>query len=147
MKFRTKIITSLTAVLAIGTSGIAMAKDHGRGPMHNEAAIAACQNQAEGTAVTFDHPMWGNVNAVCAKTPKGDKLVAMPPKMLEHMKQSQAACSGKAEGDKVAIDDMRNPGKKIEATCKKRGDVLAARLEHKGWGKQQSDKRTAPSPM
>ena len=145
MKLRTKIVTSFAAVLAIGASGMAMAKDHGRGMQH-EAAIAACQNQSEGAAVTLNHPMWGNVNAVCAKTPKGDKLVAMSPKMLEHMKQSQAACAGKTEGDKVAIDDMRNTGKKIEATCKKHGDVLAARPEHKGCGKHH-DKRAAPAPL
>ena len=142
MQLRTKIITSVAAVIALGTTGLVMAKDHGQGGhmggMHGEAAIAACQNQSEGASVVLNHPMWGNVNAVCAKTPKNDKLVAMPPKMLAHIKQSQAACVGKAEGDKVTIDNMHTPGTTMEATCKKRGDVLTAkptdmkRGEHKG---------------
>ena len=50
MKLRTKIVTSFAAVLAIGASGMAMAKDHGRGMQH-EAAIAAIRGMSGASCI------------------------------------------------------------------------------------------------
>ena len=133
MEKRTKILTAVAAVFVIASTGVAFAKDHGggrMGHMANPEAIAACANQTEGANVVFNHPMWGNVNAVCGKT-RDNKLLAMPAKMVEHMKQAVAACAGKKDGDKVSISDMRDATKTIDAVCDQRGDVLAAHPEHK----------------
>jgi hypothetical protein len=130
MKMRTKII-SLFTVIAAASSVAAYAKNNDK--MHgainaatHEAAVSACAGKAEGTEIRFDHPMWGAVDAVCAKAPRDNRLHAMPAKMVAHIQASQAACVGKQEGDAVQMTSMFDSSKQVEATCRKTGDTLAA---------------------
>ncbi|MGL4768400.1 MAG: hypothetical protein ACRCV6_10040 [Formosimonas sp.] len=131
MKKRTVIISAAIATFAIAITGAAMARDHDKGMGHHgkAQAIAACANQSEGKAIVFNHPMWGNVNAVCGKTPDG-QLAAMPAKMVEHMKQAVAVCVGKKDGDKVSLNDPFNAGQTLEAKCDQHGDMLMAEPKH-----------------
>ena len=101
MEKRTKILTAVAAVFVIASTGVAFAKDHGggrMGHMANPEAIAACANQTEGANVVFNHPMWGNVNAVCGKT-RDNKLVALPAKM---------ACAGQFQNARRASAAVRH---------------------------------------
>ena len=130
MKMRTKII-SLIAVIAAASSTLAYAKSNGNMPdpmnaAQHEAAVSACAGKIEGAVIRFDHPVWGAVDAVCAKNPRDNTLQAMPAKMVAHIQASQAACVGKKEGDAVQMTSMLDSSKQVEATCRKTGDTLAA---------------------
>ncbi|GHA72157.1 hypothetical protein GCM10009007_11390 [Formosimonas limnophila] len=94
----------------------------------HEQAIAACQGKIEGSSVTVNNPMWGNVTAVCAPDHDGT-LAAMPPKMVEYRNAAIAACQGKSKGDKVSLQSWHEAGTSVEATCVqgKNGQGLMAR--------------------
>lgn len=167
----TFIAAGVAAAIGLGLSGFAIAKDQGGmgggrghhgmmgGGMGGEAGVTACANQTEGANVSFNLPMWDvAVNGQCVKMQDG-KLVAMPAKMVAHMQASQAACAGKAEGDKVTIASMQDASKTIDATCTKHGDKLIAHPagmggmrghggdhhgDHHGWDKNAA---TAPATM
>ena len=130
MKMRTKTI-SFVAVIAAASSAVVYAKnnDNMHGAMKaakHEAAVSACAGKTEGAVIRFDHPVWGAVDAVCAKNPRDNTLQAMPTKMVAHIQASQAACVGKKEGDAVQMTSMLDSSKQVEATCRKTGDTLAA---------------------
>lgn len=134
MKANKQILTSLAAILAITQASFAIGKNrnenHDENPIH-KLAITACATQDEGAQVKFEHPIWGQVNAICFKSPHDGKLVAMAPKIVEHIKQSQEVCAGKLEGAKVSINTIHNSDKKVDATCQKKGEVLSARPTQK----------------
>jgi hypothetical protein len=143
MKMRTKII-SVLAVVAAASGAVACAKSNnhmrsGMNPAQHEAAIAACAGKTEGTAVRFEHPMWGAVDAVCAKSPHNNTVRAMPAKMVAHIQASQAACVGKKDGDAVQVTSMMDANKQLEATCTKMGDTLAAHPKGMKHGKRHGD--------
>lgn len=101
-----------------------------RKKMH-EQEVAACQGKTEGSSVSMNHPVWGNVTAVCAPDRDG-KLAAMPAKEAEHRKAAVTSCQGKSKGDKVSLPSYHEEGKSIEATCVqgKGSQELVARPAH-----------------
>jgi len=120
-------VSIMSATSAFARDGM---KDEHRKQMH-EQAIASCQGKTEGSNVTVNNPMWGNVTAVCAPDHDG-KLAAMPPKMVEHRNAAIAACQGKSKGDKVSLPSWHEAGKNVEATCVqgKNNQGLMARPEN-----------------
>ena len=120
MKTTTKFtLGALMTAVSLMSATSAFARDGMKGEHHkqmHEQAIAACQGKSEGSSVNVNHPMWGNVTAVCAPDRDG-KLAAMPAKMVEHRKAAVAACQGKSKGDKVSLPSHHEAGKNIEATC------------------------------
>jgi hypothetical protein len=120
MKTTTKFtLGALITTVSIMSATSAFARDGKRDEHHKEMrkqAVAACQGKSEGENVAVNHPMWGNLTAVCAPDRDG-KLAAMPPKMLEHRQASIAACQGKSKGDKVSLPSFHEAGKNVEATC------------------------------
>jgi hypothetical protein len=143
MKMRTKII-SFVAVIAAASSAVVYAKnnDNMHGAMKaakHEAAVSACAGKTEGAVIRFDHPVWGAVDAVCAKNPRDNTLHAMPAKMVAHIQASQAACVGKKDGDAVQVTSMMDANKQLEATCTKMGDTLAAHPKGMKHGKRHGD--------
>ena len=91
-----------------------------------QAAVAACANQAEGTAVKLTTPRGENLDATCTKSPRTGELQAMPNQMLERMRAMEQACVGKKAGDNVTITSPRDASKTMPATCEMRGDKLMA---------------------
>ena len=91
-----------------------------------QAAVAACANQAEGTAVKLTTPRGENLDATCTKSPRTGELQAMPNQMLERMRAMEQACVGKNAGDKVTVSNPNNPGQSTPATCELRNGKLMA---------------------
>ena len=130
---RTLLISSLIAAGTILAACGSMdnpsgRRGHGDGNREamRQAAVAACVNKAEGTAVTLTTPRGENLDATCTQSPRTGQLQAMPNQMLERMRAMEQACVGKKSGDSVNITSPRNASTTIPATCEMRGDKLMA---------------------
>ena len=132
---RTLLISSLIAAGTILAACGSMDNQQGRrgGPdgsgnrdAMRQAAVAACVNKTEGTAVTLTNPRGGSVDATCMKSPSSGELEAMPNQMIEHMRAMEQACVGKNAGDKVTVSNPNNPGQSTPATCELRNGKLMA---------------------
>ena len=91
-----------------------------------QAAVAACVNKTEGTAVKLTTPRGESLDATCTQSPRTGQLQAMPNQKLERMRAMEQACEGKKAGDTVNITSPRNASTTIPATCEMRGDKLMA---------------------
>lgn len=143
MKIVRKTLTNLAAIVALTQSSLAIAKNHNEHHDENpmkKLAITACATHSEGEQVKLEHPIWGQVNAICVKSPHKDQLIAMAPKIVEHIKSSQKACAGKAEGEKVSITSIHNSDQKIDAICQGKNGVLSAQPAR---NKQKNHKKQA----
>ena len=130
---RTLLISSLiaagTMLAACGSmdnqSGRRGYGDGNRDAMR-QAAVAACVNKTEGTAVKLTTPRGESLDATCTQSPRTGQLQAMPNQKLERMRAMEQACEGKKAGDTVNITSPRNASTTIPATCEMRGDKLMA---------------------
>ena len=130
---RTLLISSLiasgTILAACGSmdnqSGRRGYGDGNRDAMR-QAAVAACVNKTEGTAVKLTTPRGESLDATCTQSPRTGQLQAMPNQKLERMREMEQACEGKKAGDTVNITSPRNASTTIPATCEMRGDKLMA---------------------
>ena len=130
---RTLLISSLiasgTILAACGSmdnqSGRRGYGDGNRDAMR-QAAVAACVNKTEGTAVKLTKPRGESLDATCTQSPRTGELQAMPNQKLERMRAMEQACEGKKAGDTVNITSPRNASTTIPATCEMRGDKLMA---------------------
>ena len=130
---RTLLISSLiasgTILAACGSmdnqSGRRGYGDGNRDAMR-QAAVAACVNKTEGTAVKLTTPRGESLDATCTQSPRTGQLQAMPNQMLERMRAMEQACEGKKAGDTVNITSPRNASTTIPATCEMRGDKFMA---------------------
>ena len=130
---RTLLISSLiasgTILAACGSmdnqSGRRGYGDGNRDAMR-QAAVAACVNKTEGTAVKLTTPRGESLDATCTQSPRTGQLQAMPNQKLERMRAMEQACEGQNAGDTVNITSPRNASTTIPATCEMRGDKLMA---------------------
>ncbi len=130
---RTLLISSLIAAGTILAACGSMdnqsgRRGHGDGQRDamRQAAVAACVNQTEGTAVKLTTPRGESMDATCTPSPRTGELRAMPNQMLERMRAMEQACVGKQVGDNVSITSPRDNSKTMNATCQMRGDKLMA---------------------
>ena len=125
----TSLIASGTILAACGSmdnqSGRRGYGDGNRDAMR-QAAVAACVNKTEGTAVKLTTPRGESLDATCTQSPRTGQLQAMPNQKLERMRAMEQACEGKKAGDTVNITSPRNASTTIPATCEMRGDKLMA---------------------
>ena len=123
------LIASVTNLAACGSmdnqSGRRGYGDGNRDAMR-QAAVAACVNKTEGTAVKLTTPRGESLDATCTQSPRTGQLQAMPNQKLERMRAMEQACEGKKAGDTVNITSPRNASTTIPATCEMRGDKLMA---------------------
>ena len=107
---RTLLISSLiasgTILAACGSmdnqSGRRGYGDGNRDAMR-QAAVAACVNKTEGTAVKLTTPRGESLDATCTQSPRTGQLQAMPNQKLERMRAMEQACEGKKAGDTFAL--------------------------------------------
>lgn len=99
--------------------------DGGHRDAMRQAAVTACVNKAEGTAVKLSTPR-GDVDATCIKSPRNGELEAMPNDRIAHMRAMEQACVGKKAGDNVSVADPRDASKTMPATCELRNGKLMA---------------------
>lgn len=130
---RTLLISSVIAVGTILAACSSMDNQSGRhahGDGNREAmrqaAVAACVNKTEGTAVKLTTPRGESLDATCTQSPRTGELQAMPNQMLERMRAMEQVCVGKKAGDSVNIINPHGEGKTLTATCEMRGDKLMA---------------------
>ena len=130
---RTLLISSLIAAGTILAAGGSMDNQSGRRGYGDgnrdamrQAAVAACVNKTEGTAVKLTTPRGESLDATCTQSPRTGQLQAMPNQKLERMRAMEQACEGKKAGDTVNITSPRNASTTIPATCEMRGDKLMA---------------------
>lgn len=127
------LIAAGTLLAACGTMGNTQSR-HWRGEHEGnrdamrQAAVAACANKTEGTAVTLSNPHGESIAATCVQSPRTKELVAMSNQMLERMRAMESACVGKKAGDSVKIASHRSADQSLMATCEMHGDKLMANL-------------------
>ena len=137
---RTLLISSLLATASILAACGSMDNNQaGRGRGGHEgghrdamrqAAVTACANQTEGSAVTLTSPRGETINATCMKSPRSGEMQAMPNQMVEHMRAMEQACVGKKAGESFQLSSLRDPNQSMTATCELRNGKLMA-----NWGK------------
>lgn len=126
----TSLIATATILAACGSMNNPQERrgrgdaDRGNHAAMHQAAIDACVNQAEGSAVTLKTPRGETIEAICAPSPLDGQLQAMPKPMLEHIRAMEQICVGKKAGDSVTVPNPRNANASINATCELRSGKL-----------------------